>query len=399
MKKLLFMLVNLVCVAPVALANTIASLFERPVVIGDSLSQGFYGVIVEKKTQDWAYPVLVVKQAGANLYYNELKGPYVNLEDVLKGNCGPICIGAAIIGGNERTYALPTHAGITGAQYTSVLRTSGRCEDITASTCKEPDKFHRFGLRDAGTQMQIVERNRPTFLFGTAAANHVLCTALHTSTSCLDEPRFRRDIAEVMRRARAMGSLRGGVLFTIPNVTAIAYLEPYRDPQNRPNYTGLKAFYRRSVSDPNQVLDANEVRVIENFLTMLNNEVKAQGSAMGFAVTDAKVIFDNIKANGRLIRDSRTGYSPGLARAHWPLPGAPGVFSLDGVHPNRYGHAVLANELIASINSRYRVNIPLVDEYAAWFYDSLNRDPVDIKNFLEHSIMGQVIGWLLSVFK
>ncbi|MCS6985765.1 MAG: hypothetical protein NZM25_11655 [Leptospiraceae bacterium] len=409
-----------VTIAGGAFATSVAQLFQKPVVIGDSLSQGFFGVTVEKKTQDWAYPVLVVKQAGSQVYYNELKGPYVNLEEVLKGNCGPICIGASVIGGNERTYSLPTHAGITGAEYTSVLRTSGKCEDITATKwekqwywknwytftyrwvqvpdCKEPDKFHRFGLRDAGTQMEIVEKNRPTFLFGTAAANHVLCTALHTSLSCLDEARFKRDIAEVMRRARAIGTIRGGVLFTIPNVTAIAYLEPYRDPQNRPNYTGLKPFYRRSVSDPNQVLDANEVRVIENFLTMLNNEVKAQGAAMGFAVSDAKVIFDNIRANGRLIRDSRTGYSPGLARAHWPLPGAPGVFSLDGVHPNRYGHAVLANELIAAINSRYGVNIPAVDEYSAWFYDSLNRNPVDIKNFLENTIIGQVITWLISVF-
>lgn len=401
-------------------AQTLSQLFQKPVVIGDSLSQGFFGVTVEKKTQDWAYPVLVAKQAGSNVYYNELKGPFVNLEDVLKGNCGPICIGSSVIGGNGKTYTLPTHAGITGAEYTSVLRTSGKCEDITAKKwvkqwywanwytytyrwvevpdCKKPDKFHRFGLRDAGTQMEIVEKNRPTFLFGTAAANHVLCTALHTSLSCLDEPRFRRDIAEVMRRARAIGTIRGGVLFTIPDVTAIAYLEPYTDPRGRANYSGLKPFYRRSVSDPNQVLDATEVAQVQSFLTMLNNEVKAQAAAMGFAVTDAKVIFDQIKASGRLVQDPNTGYSPGLARAHWPLPGAPGVFGLDGVHPSRYGHAVLANELITAINTRYGVNIPLVNEYSAWYYDSLNRNPVDIKNFLDNTIMGQVITWLISVF-
>ncbi len=419
MKKILQLAIVIAVTAGSVAAQTVAELFQKPAAIGDSLSQGFFGVTVEPKTQAWAYPVLVAKQAGSNLYYNELKGPYVNLEDVLKGDCGVICIGAAIIGGNGRTYSLPTHAGITGAEYTSVLRTSGKCEDITATKwvkewywknwytytyrwvqvpdCKEPDKFHRFGLRDAGTQMQIVEKNRPTFLFGTAGANHVLCTALHTNLSCLDEARFRRDIAETMRRARALGTIRGGVLFTIPNVTAISYLEPYTDPQGRANYTGLKPFYRRSVSDPNQVLDANEVRTIESFLAMLNNEIKIQAAANGYAVADLRVIFDNVKANGRLIRSS-SGYSPGLARANWPLPGKPGVFGLDGVHPNRYGHAVMANELIDAINARYRVNIPKVDEYSAWFYDSLNRNPVDMKNFLDHTIIGQVITWLISVF-
>ena len=402
-------------------AQSQAELFSRPGVIGDSLSQGFFGVTVEKKTQEWAYPVLVAKQAGAGsrITYNQLKGPFVNLEDVLKGDCGPFCIASAVIGGNEATVNLPSHAGITGAEYTSVLRTSGKCEDITAKKwekewywknwytytyrwvqvpdCKEPDKFHRFGLRDAGTQMEIMEKVKPTFLFGTAGANHVLCTALHTSLDCLDEARFKRDIREVMRRMAAIGTIRGGVLFTIPNVTTIAYLEQYKDPQNRANYTGLKAFYRSSVSDPSQVLDANEIATINNFLTMLNNEIKAQATAMGFALTDAKVLFDDIRENGRPIRSS-TGWSPGNARAHWPLPGKPGVFGLDGVHPNMYGHTVLANELIKSINTRYNLNIPQINEYNAWYNDSLNRNPVDLKNFLSNTIIGQVISWLISVF-
>jgi lysophospholipase L1-like esterase len=400
-------------------AQSQADMFRRVGVIGDSLSQGFFGATVEKKTQDWSYPVLVAKQAGASVTYNELKGPFINLEDVLKGDCGPICIGSSIIGGNERTYSLPTHAGITGAEYTSVLRTSGRCEDITArkmvkdwywknwytytyrwvevADCQEPDKFHRFGLRDSGTQMEVMEKVKPSFVFGTAGANHVLCTALHTSLSCLDEPRFKRDIREVFRRMANIGSVRGGVLFTIPNVTAIAYLEPYRDPSNRANFTGLKAFYRNSVSSPDQVLDASEISTITNFLTMLNNEIKAQAAANRYAIADLKVIFDDLKENGRPIRHS-SGWTPGNAQANWPLPGKPGVFGLDGVHPNMYGHAVFANELIDAINTRYGYSIPRVSEYNAWFHDSLNRNPVDLKKFLTQSIFGQFISWVIGIF-
>jgi hypothetical protein len=396
-----------------------SQMFAKPGVIGDSLSQGFFGVTVIKKSQDWAYPVLVSKQAGSNVSYNVLKGPYINMEDVLKMDCGPICLASSIIGGNESTVALPTHAGITGGEYTSVLRTSGKCEDITATKqerdwywknwytftyrwitvqdCKEPDKFHQFGLRDSGTQMEIMEKVKPSFLFGTAGANHVLCTALHTSLDCLDEARFKRDVKEVMRRMAAIGSIKGGVIFTIPNVTAIGYLEKYTDPQGRANYSGLKAFYRSSVSSPDQVLDNTEINTINNFLTMLNNELKAQATALGFALTDAKVLFDDIKENGRPIR-SPSGWSPGNAGPNWPLPNKPGVFGLDGVHPNMYGHAVMANELIKSINAKYGYNIPQVSEYNAWFNDSLNRNPVDLKNFLSNNIIGQVISWLIGVF-
>lgn len=115
-------------------AQSQAQMFARPGVIGDSLSQGFYGATVEEKTQNWAYPVLVSKQAGSNVTYNVLKGPYINLEDVLKGDCGVFCIASSIIGGNGTTVGLPTHAGITGADYTTVLQTSGQCENINATT-------------------------------------------------------------------------------------------------------------------------------------------------------------------------------------------------------------------------------------------------------------------------
>ncbi len=400
-------------------AQSQAQMFAKPGVIGDSLSQGFYGATVEEKTQNWSYPVLVSKQAGSGVTYNVLKGPYINLEDVLKGNCGVFCIASAIIGGNGNTVNLPTHAGITGADYTTVLQTSGQCENINATTwakdwywatwywytyrwvqvpdCQTPDKFHQFGLRNSGTQLQVMQAVKPTFLFGSVAANHVLCTALSTSTDCLDQNRFQNDIRSTMSKLGAVGSIKGGVLFTVPNVTSIAFLETYTDPQGRANYSGLKAFFRSSVSDPSQVLDKNEVATISNFLTTLNNEVKAQAVAMGFALADLKVLFDDLKENGRLIQ-SPSGYSPGYAKANWPLPGQPGIFGLDGVHPNMYGHSVFANELIKAVNAKYGYSIPQVSEYSAWYYDSLNRNPVDLKKFLTDTIFGQFISWVIGIF-
>ena len=410
--------------APVQ-GESLGNLFRKPGVMGDSLSQGFFGVTVESKTQNWAYPVIVSKQAGSSVTYNKLKGPFVNLEDVLKLRCGPICIIKAIIGGNDSTVGTPTHAGITGGEYTSVLQTSGSCVNIYAkkwekylawdkrtkkvwfanvtywvpvykwrevADCQKPDKFHEFGLRGSGTQMQIIEKVQPSFVFAAVGANHVLCTALGTSLDCLDEARFRRDFSEVMRRLRAIPSVRGGVIFTVPNVTAIAYLRKSTSSKGAA-YSGLKAFYRTEVKSPDQVLDNSEVAKIETFLTMLNNELTNQARASNYAVADARAIFDDIKENGRPVPG--TGKS---AQADWPLPGKPGIFGLDGVHPNMYGHTVLANELIKVINTKYGVSIPSANEYYAYKYDSLNQNPVDLLGFLQHNIIGQMIGWLVNIF-
>jgi hypothetical protein len=58
----------------------------------------------------------------------------------------------------------------------------------------------------------------------------------------------------------------------------------------------------------------------------------------------------------------------------------------------------MSNELIKAINVKYNTNIPQVSEYSAWFNDSLNRNPVDLKKFLTNTILGQVISWLIGIF-
>lgn len=133
LKRILGILALFALVTPAFAQTSLSSLFQKPGAIGRLSVSRFLRCNCRAKTQDWAYPVLVSKQAGSNPSYNVLKGPYVNLEDVLKGDCGPICIASAIIGGNGSTVALPTHAGITGADYTDALYKSGQCQDIRAT--------------------------------------------------------------------------------------------------------------------------------------------------------------------------------------------------------------------------------------------------------------------------
>jgi len=37
------------------------------------------------------------------------------------------------------------------------------------------------------------------------------------------------------------------------------------------------------------------------------------------------------------------------------------VFSLDGYHPNQNGYALITNEFIKAINSKYRASIPTLN--------------------------------------
>jgi lysophospholipase L1-like esterase len=42
-----------------------------------------------------------------------------------------------------------------------------------------------------------------------------------------------------------------------------------------------------------------------------------------------------------------------------------GAFSLDGIHPNGRGYALIANEFVRVINARFNSNLPFVDVNAS----------------------------------
>lgn len=399
-------------------AESLGNLFRKPGAMGDSLSHGFYSGGVVPKSQDWAYPVLVSKQAGSSLTYYKMQAPLADFEAVLRFKCGPICLAKGAIGVHTQkpNPASITHAGYTGADYSNALRTSGKCENIeatkqvkdwywqkrykkvwivripywvltyrwqTVQNCRKPDsRFAQLTLEKLGSQIQVMENVKPSFVFAAVGANHVLCSAIETGIDCLElkgakgEKRFKADFGKIMDRLSRINTVRGGVVFTVPNVTAVRYLERFDDPLRRPGMSGLMAFWNPFPENPDEVLDPDEIARVETYLEMLNNEIKIRARANNFAVADMKVAFDEIRDNGREIRDPNSGRYVGMAGATWPLEGQPGVFGLDGVHPNRYGHAVMANELIKAINAKYGVSIQEVNEYAAWYHDSLNQKPL-----------------------
>jgi hypothetical protein len=65
---------------------------------------------------------------------------------------------------------------------------------------------------------------------------------------------------------------------------------------------------------------------------------------------DVNSLFKTLSANGYTLGNNKhltTGFLGGL-------------FSLDGIHPTNTGYAILANETIKTMNTKFNMKIPLV---------------------------------------
>lgn len=99
-----------------------------------------------------------------------------------------------------------------------------------------------------------------------------------------------------------------------------------------------------------QVLDKDEFAKVAPALGALNAEIRASAADHNIPVVDMEGFLQNFESGFAISGvDYSTKYIEG------------GVFSLDGVHPNARGYAILANKFIDAINTHYHSNIPLVN--------------------------------------
>lgn len=103
---------------------------------------------------------------------------------------------------------------------------------------------------------------------------------------------------------------------------------------------------------PNNLhLTTAELNKIQTAIDGYNATIRTEASARGLALVDA---------NARLKELSTTGINiNGISFTSDFITG--GAFSLDGVHPNTRGYAIIANDFIKAINSTFGANVPQVD--------------------------------------
>lgn len=99
--------------------------------------------------------------------------------------------------------------------------------------------------------------------------------------------------------------------------------------------------------------EQEEIRVATD---AFNSTIKTVASSKGLAVADMNAILSQL-VSGIRVADGQiytADYFKGLGNMNVVL------FSLDGVHPNPRGYALVTNEIIQVINKHYKSNIPLL---------------------------------------
>ncbi|MCB9360906.1 MAG: hypothetical protein H6587_05780 [Flavobacteriales bacterium] len=193
-----------------------------------------------------------------------------------------------------------------------------------------------------------------------------------------DPTEFRNKYDSVLTAFKAMGAK--GICATIPNVTTIPYFNtitlesvgadvwitegPYA---NNPGLVrkatdedlllltaqdSLKVGIGLTEANPlshTNVLDKDEKILAQNRSTVYNEHIRALAAKYGFAYVDMYSYLDELKSGLTFDGvDFSTKYIEG------------GAFSLDGVHPNTRGYAIIANKFIKTINEYYGAKIPPV---------------------------------------
>lgn len=103
------------------------------------------------------------------------------------------------------------------------------------------------------------------------------------------------------------------------------------------------------------VLVPSEIAAIATATTNFNNTIKAIAASKGLAVADMNAIMQ------QLVTGLKTDDGQIYTANYFSVASLSTVlFSLDGIHPNARGYAVVANEVIKVINKHYKAKLPMV---------------------------------------
>ena len=105
----------------------------------------------------------------------------------------------------------------------------------------------------------------------------------------------------------------------------------------------------------NWVLTANEKAKVADATDAFNTTIVSIATANNLAVADMNALMNQLVSGLRIETGQifTANYFSGIETENEVL------FSLDGVHPNARGYAVITNSIINLINQHYNANLPL----------------------------------------
>jgi len=355
-RSALFALALTLVILVVPASRTATGQTSSPLFVGmgDSIGEGVQSADANLFTQGFSFPNLIAWRMSAPFPIPLIRtNPFASLASIQ---------GRPRIDPTVKTLNL----AVSGADTESLLNDAATATDVSQIT-SETDLvlFPRLG-----SQMQVAEQLRPARVACWIGNNDALGAVLafdHLDASQLTPVAdFMAHFTEIADRLQAMGSK---VVFgNIPDVTRIAFLVDSADLiRFLGSDFGLPSDSRTSLiamvlvmvglddgsifSNPDFVLDAQELQTISAHVNALNDVINDVAAAHGMAVADIHAAFDALAANPPVI-------------AGVPLTNRflGGVFSLDGVHPSNIMQAIIANIFIDQFNAHYGTNTAPIDD-------------------------------------
>lgn len=354
----------------------------RYVALGDGLTAGFAAGSLHRDTQLGGYARLLAQQVrGASVAFEQPLMSDPGIPAVLQVRSSrlatppTLALLAPKAGlGSPINLTLPRpydNLSVPGAKVGDVLRTS-----------TDSGGFHDLVLRGLGTQVEQALLLEPTLVslwvglgdaVGAAISGIVLDGVTLTPTE-----RFAADFNAIVQSLVA-GGVGAGVVATIPRPTDLPYVNALETvavdaatgvplevdaaqvpligpegPLSPRDFVLLTASRLLARGDgvpvslggsgvplpDHAVLSRAEALQINRRVEEYNRVIRRAAADVGFAVVEAAALFEDWQRNG-------AGFGEGEG----------GLFSLDGVHPSRLGHALLTNAFIEAVNHTYEAEI------------------------------------------
>lgn len=393
MKKMIF---AISLVALLAAAPTMAQVdFTNYVALGDSMTAGFASASMMDWYQDRSYPAVLAQQAGAAVF----EQPYISepgigpIFELVSLAPVPVILPVSLLPGLPTNATYPgiyNNLGIPTATLYDMIFQTGDINNLLQGNFDTV--FFDIVLRNGiNTALEQAIGLQPTFMTVWIGSNDALGAVM--AGTPIDGVTMTPVESFTLLYNNAIGALATTtsadiVLINVPYPTAIPFvtsLDPYVDipglgrwylmadtgqltdddfltlgagalialgyglPLGPPLPDNLNIF----TGEPGVVLRAAEVEMINAQIDGFNAAIDQTASTFGFPVFDANALLAGI-SSGEFVPT----YGGATLSNDFLLGG---IFSYDGIHPQRIGYALVADELIQFINAEYGDSIPRVN--------------------------------------
>ncbi|GAC1363240.1 MAG: SGNH/GDSL hydrolase family protein [Acidobacteriaceae bacterium] len=356
--------------------------FSKVVFVGDSLTAGFQNGSLLDTQQPNGYANLIAIQANFAITLPLIEPPGVPpvLRLVSAGPPPVVASAAGVSPGRDNPTAQPTDLAVPGHKLHDILNyappllpTSG--EDLITQLV--------LGFPVGNTKAQAAEAIslKPSTIILWAGNNDALVadeTGMPSSMTSLSS--FTADFTQLVAMLHATGA--NLIVANIADVTSIPYMTPSAiliteiaaatklsstavasglglHPGDLVNPQGLKDAEAQvklvaqggalTALPDADVLTVAEITTVQNTIAAYNQVIQLQAAAVGATLVDthaySATLTTGVSINGITANNTFLG----------------GLFSLDGIHPTNTGYALLANQFIAALNTRFSLSIPIVN--------------------------------------